>query len=79
MATGRDYASENDTFPERQFCYIMKPVYGQPGPVRIELSTVDGTGKKTTYVDSNLARLSAIPLNSLIKLERLCSFRSKNG
>jgi hypothetical protein len=39
---------------------------------------MDGTGKKTTYVDSNLARLSAIPLDSLIKLERLCSFRSKN-
>ena len=78
VATGRNYDSENDTYPESQFCYIMKPVYGQPGPVQIELSTVDGAGKKTTYVDSNLARLSAIPLDSLIKLERLCSFRSKN-
>ena len=79
VATGREYASENDTFPENQFCYIMQPVYGQAGHVRIELSGVDGTGKKATYVDSSLARLSAIPLDSLIKLERLCSFRSKNG
>ena len=78
VATGRNYDSENDTYPQSQSCYIHKSVYGQAGPVRIDLSEMDGTGKKTTYVDSNLARLSAIPLDSLIKLERLCSFRSKN-
>ena len=71
-------SSENDTYPQSQSCYIHKSVYGQAGPVRIDLSEMDGAGKKTTYVDSNLARLSAIPLDSLIKLERLCSFRSKN-
>mgnify|MGYP000158464856 CR=1 FL=1 len=78
VATGRNYASENDTFPQSQTCYIHKEVYGQPGPIRIELSEVDGTGKKTTFVNSSLARLSTIPLDSLIKLERLCSYRSKN-
>ena len=74
VVTGRNYASEDDFYPETQFCYIHKNIYGQAGPVRIELSTMDGNGTKTSSIDQITANLSLISISKLYELEQLCSF-----
>lgn len=77
VTTGRTYSSENDTFPDIQFCYVHKQVYGQAGPVRIELATVDRNGKIESEINSNIASLASIDISKLYDLEKNCRFLKK--
>jgi hypothetical protein len=77
VTTGRRYSSENDTFPDHQYCYVLKPVYGQAGPVRITLAAVDKNGKIESEINSNTSSLASIEISKLYDLEKNCRFLKK--
>jgi hypothetical protein len=75
VMTGKDYETEDQLYPSKQWCYFYLRELGRLAPLSVTLAEVDAQGKKTIRVSSVLAKEISISLYELEKAEKLCQFQ----
>lgn len=75
VTTGREFINENDTYPDKQWCYFNLYQSGNIGPMQINLGDIDNNGLKTSNIDGSLANELSISLHELRKIGNQCYFQ----